>query len=178
MLEDGNLVWVSDMIKILGPLLVISAIIYFLVTSYYKQSTLSQNMEYKKSTLGEARHLKIQAYERLMLMIERIEPSNLFIRLNTFSSTVGQMSQSIMIASQQEYDHNISQQLYVSNELWSLIEKAKDMAVEMVVKASDGLDKDQPSEELLNRFNTLKNQGFDPFGQVKEAIKEEFNVIL
>lgn len=75
---------------------------------------------------GEGLKLKIAAYERLTLFTERVKLPNLVNRLYDGSLSARQMQQVMLAAIREEYEHNITQQLFVKPELWDAISKMKD----------------------------------------------------
>lgn len=75
---------------------------------------------------GEGLKLKIAAYERLTLFTERIKLPNLVNRLYDGSLSARQMQQVMLNAIREEYEHNVTQQLFVKPELWEAISKMKD----------------------------------------------------
>lgn len=74
----------------------------------------------------EALKLQIAAYERLALFAERTKLSTLVNRLYDGSLSARQMQQVLLANIREEYDHNITQQLYIKPELWEAITKMKD----------------------------------------------------
>src|SRR5574339_841938 len=70
---------------------------------------------------------RLQAYERMTLFLERIAPQNLLIRLNTSNMPAREFHQLLLNEIRNEYNHNVSQQVYMSEEVWGQIKSAKEV---------------------------------------------------
>ena len=76
--------------------------------------------------------LRLQAYERLTLLAERISLQNLLSRIPNAGLSLRQMQSSLIGAIRQEYDYNISQQVYVSPEVWRAVNNLKEQNIYVV----------------------------------------------
>jgi len=123
--------------------------------------------------------LKLQAYERLMLLCERISIPNLTYRLANKDITKDQLQTAMMIAIQQEYEHNLTQQIYVSDKLWDIINLAKDQTIQIISKASESMQVGDPPSMMVERATRLiNNMNMNPLEQAKSAIKQELKQLL
>ncbi len=80
--------------------------------------------------------LKLQAYERLTLFLERINPSKLLIRIAPVSTDKVDYANYLIAHIEQEFEHNITQQIYISNECWTVILTAKNTIIQTIRKVS------------------------------------------
>ncbi|NNK40013.1 MAG: hypothetical protein HKP45_05095, partial [Winogradskyella sp.] len=80
--------------------------------------------------------IRLQAYERLALFLERISPSKLLIRTHPTSSNKIDYESLLIATIEQEYEHNLTQQIYVSDQCWSIIGAAKNATIQLIRKAS------------------------------------------
>jgi hypothetical protein len=131
----------------------VSGIIIFFVAWYFIKPMLVQNLnfqrvELKKSGLQHTLPLRLQAYERSVLFIERINPSNLLVRLHTPGMSAIQLHQIVLAEIRSEYQHNISQQIYVSDISWSVVKKIKDETIGIVSSALNTLPPDASAMDL------------------------------
>jgi hypothetical protein len=69
--------------------------------------------------------LRLQAYERMTLFMERINPSQLLVRITPHSEDKNEYQNFVIAQIEQEYEHNMTQQIYISDECWSIIVTAK-----------------------------------------------------
>jgi len=110
--------------------------------------------------------LRLQAYERMTLFMERINPSQLLVRITPHSEDKNEYQNFVIAQIEQEFEHNLSQQIYISDECWSIIITAKNATIQMLrlatknervnnadqlreVILSDLLEKQSPSSAAL-----------------------------
>lgn len=79
--------------------------------------------------------LRITAYERVVIMLERISPSSLVMRQNVTGSSAALLQLELIRGVREEFEHNISLQLYVSDDTWDKVRNAKDEVVELIKEA-------------------------------------------
>jgi hypothetical protein len=84
--------------------------------------------------------LRLQAYERMVLYSERIAPENLLIRLRPEGLNVAEYKMALMLNIRQEYEHNVTQQIYLSSQLWQIIKLAGEDIIGLISLASEGLE--------------------------------------
>jgi len=80
--------------------------------------------------------MRLQAYERMTLFLERITPSKLLIRIAPSSSNKEDYERLLISSIEQEFEHNLSQQIYLSDECWNIITAAKNATIQLIRKAS------------------------------------------
>jgi hypothetical protein len=115
-----------EILKTTMPALIVFATVYFMMQRWLDAQLRKQMMDNRQNNYQQAFPLKLQAFERLTLFCERISIPNLIFRLRTEKMTALELRNSMMLAIQQEYEHNISQQVYISSDLWKIIKMAKD----------------------------------------------------
>jgi len=92
--------------------------------------------------------LQLQAYERLVLLVERINPQSLISRLYMPELTVVDMQISLVQTIRAEFDHNISQQIYVSPSAWETVKTLKEQTITLINQIASQLPQDAPAKEL------------------------------
>jgi RNase H-fold protein (predicted Holliday junction resolvase) len=129
----------SKIIEILAytlPSLITGGVAYFLFNSYFKDQQNMRRWLLQKENQKDSLPLRLQAYERMALFLERINPSNLLIRVTPFSSDKNQYESLIIEHINQEYEHNITQQIYVTDECWTIIMTAKNTTIQNIRKTN------------------------------------------
>lgn len=96
--------------------------------------------------------MAIAAYERLTLFAERMKLSSLVQRLPTAGSTVRELQLALNQSIREEYDHNITQQLYVKKEIWEAVTKMKEQNTYIVNQIAATLPSDDPALELSRKL--------------------------
>jgi len=138
-----------------------------------------ESLKYRQGQSQDILPLKLQAYERLMLLCERISVPNLTYRLATKDVSKEQLQTAMMIAIQQEYEHNLTQQIYVSDKLWDIINLAKDQTIQIISKATESMQAGDPPSMLVERATRIMNSmNMNPLDQAKSAIKQELKQLL
>ena len=93
--------------------------------------------------------LKIQSLERLVLFMERIKPENILIRIQKNNSCTSRVLYKMLIKTiREEFEHNMSQQLYISDESWELITFSKNQLISLINSKLKEIDPNSNSSEL------------------------------
>ncbi|HEX2395568.1 MAG TPA: hypothetical protein VHI78_09485, partial [Bacteroidales bacterium] len=92
--------------------------------------------------------LRLQAYERAILFLERISPESMIMRINKPGLTCQQLQSELMIAIRSEYEHNLSQQLYISHGAWELLKIARGRTIQLINSMAEKVQKDSPAINL------------------------------
>jgi hypothetical protein len=129
----------SKILEILAytlPSIITGAVAYFLFNSYFKDQQNTRRWLLQKENQKDSLPLRLQAYERMALFLERINPSNLLIRITPFSSDKNHYENLIIEHINKEYEHNITQQIYVTDECWTIIQTAKNTTIQNIRKTN------------------------------------------
>lgn len=119
--------------------------------------------------------LKLQAYERLALFLERIKISNLILRIPKADSSNSDWINTLMLAAQQEFEHNLVQQVYVSDQLWSIINLAKDEVLHDLHSVAEKSEGHPINLQLVSSEIVHSNQYIS---KALNAIKQEVKMVL
>lgn len=116
---------------------VLPAVLVLLIAVYMLKKVLNHDhnrrvFEYKKSVSKEVVPLRLQAYERLTLFLERMKPVNLIPRILKANMKSMSLHAVLLHTIRSEYDHNMSQQVYVSDEAWASINTAKNQLLAVI----------------------------------------------
>jgi len=126
--------------------------------------------EYKRIYLTT----KLQACERLILFLERISPPNLILRVHTSEMTSIQLQTALIRTIREEFEYNLSQQLYVSVRTWELISHAKEETIRLIHAAASNMTAGCTSRELASEILQLSlDQQSSPISIAIESIREE-----
>ncbi len=117
-------------------------------TKYNSHSFRLKTWEARHAAKKEVLPLRLQAYERLVLLIERINPANAAVRLHNPDLDAKAFEHLLIDEIRAEYQHNITQQLYVSDVAWSVTEQVKDNTVALIRNAGASLKTGATAKEL------------------------------
>jgi hypothetical protein len=135
------------------PAVVTGVVAYYFFDLHTKNEEGRRRYLLHKEAQKNALPLRLQAYERMTLYMERINPTKLLIRIAPLSQDKNDYENLIIAQIEQEFEHNLSQQIYMSDECWTIIVTAKNATIQMIRKAnmSDRVDSaDKLREVLLN----------------------------
>ena len=166
-----------ELLKYTLPSLILFLTIYFVMRNYLKSNLSMQAMKLQADNKKETLPLRIQAYERLMLFCERINLEQLVYRLREPGMKVKELQSTLMIAVQQEFEHNLSQQIFASGNLWKIIELAKNETLSNIVSAADNFDPDNDSLSYSNTLISSKRNG-QILEKAKEALRSEVKLLF
>ena len=105
-------------------------------------------LENSKKNQSVVLPLRLQAYERMALFLERIDPNQLVMRIHTAGLTVAQEQNLLLTAIRSEFEHNLSQQIYISDPVWQKICDAKGDIEAIINTVAGDYDKDSDSREF------------------------------
>ncbi|UTW63254.1 hypothetical protein KFE98_03605 [bacterium SCSIO 12741] len=164
--------------------LTIPGMIVFLTTFYMLKQVLESQYKRKELELRrEARQAftptKVNAYERLTLFLERIHPSELVLRTHK-KGMKGRHFQSELVKSiRTEYQHNLTQQLYVSPEAWGLIKIAKEETIKLINIAASNMPENASGIDLSNMiFQIMMKMKENPVDVAKDYLRRELRKSL
>lgn len=160
---------ILEIVKYTIPALVV----YFLMRQFIKGQMILEQMKVRASISGESKALRIQAYERLTLFCERINILNLLMRLNTSEMDSGPLKNAMLISIQKEYEHNLTQQIYVSDELWQMISILKDHVIAGVTQSFVEHEKEDKSSFTSSLMKIGQSINNTMGNQVRAAIRKE-----
>ncbi|MCF8258685.1 MAG: hypothetical protein K9J06_14110 [Flavobacteriales bacterium] len=117
---------------------------------------------------------RLQAYERLLLFLERSEPSNLILRLHRPGMSAALLQSELLKAIRNEYEHNLTQQIYVSDLSWSKVQEARDAVQQVVQAAGSKMGSTSTGIDLSNAIFAIIGQvGVSPMHGAIGALKRE-----
>ena len=132
---------------------ILPAVLVMLLAVYMLNKVLNHDhtrrvFEYKKSVAKEMVPIRMQAYERLALFLERMQPSNLLLRVQKTNMKSSTLHAVLLKTIRSEYDHNMSQQVYVSDDVWKLINQAKDQLLGTINQNVTSVSPESDATEL------------------------------
>jgi hypothetical protein len=163
-----------DLVKIILPSSLVLYGMYLTVKSFLSKDFDNQLIKLKAKNVETVLPLRLQAYERMSLFLERMTPNNLLIRLNDNAYNVGELQEILLFEIRQEFNHNLSQQIYMSDEAWQHIRDAVDNLLAVINDAASELQKNEPSLQLVKKIfaKVIDNQD-DITGHALRFIKNE-----
>lgn len=163
--------FVLDLLKITIPALIVFITVFYLMRTYIRGQLSMQRLHQQDEQQKHTVPLRLQAYERLILLCERVSLDDLMLRLRTREMTAAELKNVLMLAVKQEFDHNLTQQLYVSTKLWQILGAAKDRLLDLIYLAENEIDSDS-SDAYSNKLLKLFQEN-NPLITAKHAVVKE-----
>lgn len=168
--------YIFDLLKIILPALLVAGSIFYLVQQYLEKEQQRRLIELRLQSSKDVLPVRLQAYERVVLFLERITPSNLLLRLSSAGQSAPDYHRLLLQDIRAEYEHNLSQQLYMSPEAWQQVKQAKENVLTMINKSYHSLPQPQQlrGTELAKRvLETVIADEVDPTTQALNVVKHE-----
>lgn len=156
------------------PALIVLTAMYLTIRSFVNKELNKGKIELKLKQKQETLPIRLQAYERIILFLERISPSNMILRVNQAEFNVAVLQTQLVHNIREEFNHNMSQQLYVSELLWAQVKTAMEGTITLINAEADQIPKDAPSLELAKAiFTNLSNAESDNIALAISLAKKE-----
>lgn len=171
-----NSAYIFDLLKITLPALLVAGIVYFLFSQFLEKEQQRRLIELRLESSKTTLPLRLQAYERIILFLERISPNNILVRLSSAGQTAADYHRLLQQEIRAEYEHNLSQQLYVSPDAWVQVKDAKEGVLTMVNRAFHGLQNPAQARgtELAKRIlEALMTDAAEPTALAIDVVKRE-----
>ncbi|WP_295769626.1 hypothetical protein [uncultured Mucilaginibacter sp.] len=152
---------------------------FYLIKPYLDKSERLQVLELKKAADNQTLPLRLQAYERIVLLVERINPASLLVRLNSAGLTAAELHHIAIQEVNNEYQHNITQQVYVSSRAWAVVRRLKDDTAGLLNNTYRSLPQNASgldfSRVLLTNLSTLESNPYETaVGMIHKDLEELF----
>lgn len=127
-----------------------------------------------KDTQKNTLPIRLQAYERMALFLERISIPSLVVRVSPKSTHKNDYENLLIKSIETEFEHNLSQQIYMTDECWNIIKAAKSATIQMIRKAgmSESDSSDKLREDILNATMDKASPSATALSYVKKEIGE------
>ena len=166
--------YLLDIIKIVLPSIIVFLTAYLVIRSYLENQEKNEWIKLKQQNTKQILPIRLQAYERIVLLLERLHPNNLVNRVRESDMTAADLQVALIKEIRGEYDHNLSQQLYLSDDVWILVKNAKEEMIKLI-NLCYGQVKPDDNAMVLSRviINTAMKSENSPTDQAIKYVKQE-----
>jgi hypothetical protein len=170
---------VIEMLKYIVPLVVVFAFIYFILNNYLEENFKLRSLDLKLQNQEAITPVRMQAYERVVVYLERISPSALIMRIHKTGMSSRLLHAEMIKSIRSEYDHNIAQQIYMSNASWELVKSAKEEMIKLINTSAHKVNENADGVELCKvlldvTMNVEKLPTQIALEYVKKEIRQSF----
>ncbi|HEX8562035.1 MAG TPA: hypothetical protein VF676_03550 [Flavobacterium sp.] len=156
------------------PALITGAVAYYFFQMFTQNEESRRRFLIMKENQKDALPLRLQAYERMTLFLERIDPTKLLIRIAPISSDKNDYANFVIAQIEQEFEHNLTQQIYMSDECWTIISTARNATIQMLRKAAMNesvADADNFRESVLSELFDKPTPSSAAVAYIKNEVK-------
>lgn len=164
-------------VAILATMALTGYIFYRIAKHYFdnqqKMQMLQMRVDEHREAVKLVTPIRLQAYERMALFLERISPESLVLRCYQPGMDT-KLLQGVMTKTiRDEWEHNLSQQVYISSEAWNRIRQAKDEMVGVINSAAITIPDDADPARLASTIFAKVAAGSNPAAPALEFLKQE-----
>lgn len=165
---------IANLLYILIPASAVLGGMFLVVRSFMNREFQQALIENKDKNREVTLPLRLQAYERMALYLERNSINSLIRRLSDPAYRVMELQELLLTSVREEFNHNLSQQIYVSSEAWEYVRSAMEETISLINNAAQDLDKTAPGSELSRKiFELAISRETDQTEQALRFLKEE-----
>ena len=168
---------IIDLLLFCIPSLITGLIAYYFFKEHTKNEDGRRRFLLQKDLQVSALPTRLQAYERMTLFLERLSPSKLLIRVHPTSANKEDYESLLIQSIEQEFEHNLTQQIYLSDKLWNIITASKNATIQLIRKASL-LEKTDTANKLREVVLTEMLERRSPSDAALSYLKEEVKEFL
>jgi hypothetical protein len=160
--------------KIIIPASLVLYAVFLTVRSFIAKEIELKKLEIRTRSMETILPARLQAYERMTLFLERIAPQNLLIRLNNPGFTARDFQKVLLDEIRNEYNHNVSQQVYMGEDVWNQIRNAKEDLIILINESASQLPPEATSIDLSKRiFEAVMNKNVDLINHALIELRKE-----
>ena len=164
----------TEILKYCIPALIVLLATWIVMYKLFQNEQQKREWELKKAAQKEISPIRLRAYERLALVLERTQPEHLLMDLDVSQFIVPQLQQRLLQTIRLEFDHNISQQIYVSEQVWDKIVAARGQMLAFVSAMAMQLPAESTSLDYAKTLLTAYSTNGETANETAlHALKEE-----
>jgi hypothetical protein len=141
-----------EIAQLVLPGLLVLIAVYLMQKHFLKLQSNRSDKDYAIQARKISLPIRLQAYERLALLMERIAPATLVLRITRPGIGLYQLQQELIQSIHEEFEHNLSQQIYVSPDCWSLVKSAIEQTIQQINVTVANLNSDADAGTFAAHF--------------------------
>jgi len=163
-----------DIIKITVPALLVMLTAWLVIWYLLKNDQDKRRQEIILQNSRTVTPIKLQAYERIVLFLERISLESMLIRINSPGMSASQLHSSLLSTIRSEFEHNLSQQIYMSPQAWEVVKNARSNMIKIINTEIEKMPEKATGMEFSKKLlETVMELDKEPTRTAIEFIKAE-----
>jgi len=167
-----NIFKIIEIIAYCLPALITGGTAYYVFNLHLKNETNRRDFYIRKENQKQALPLRLQAYERMTLFLERIDPTKLLLRVVPNSMDKYEYQNLLIFHIEQEFEHNLAQQIYISENCWSVITTVKNTLIH-TIRRTNNSEEIESADKLREIILTDLLDNLSPTNVALSVIKKE-----
>ncbi|WP_343486195.1 hypothetical protein [Allomuricauda sp. d1] len=165
---------IFQLFAFLLPAVVTGAVAFYFFRLHTRNEDGRRRFLLQKDAQKDALPIRLQAYERMVLFLERIALNSLVVRVAPQSKDKAKYENLLIKNIENEFEHNLSQQIYMSDECWSIIKTAKNATIQIIRSAgmSESDSADKLREDILNQTMDKQSPSSAALAYIKKEVSE------
>ncbi len=152
----------ADILKITIPALFVFLTAWILLRNMIRNDQDKRRQELILQNSRTVIPIKLQAYERIILFLERISLESLLVRVSSTEMTSAQLHSALLTTIRSEFEHNLSQQIYMSPQAWEVVRNARSNMIKIINSEAEKLPAGSSgmmfSKQLLEKIMDLEKE--------------------
>jgi hypothetical protein len=170
---------VTDILKLTIPALIVFFTAWIILRNMIKNDQDKRRQELLLQNNRVVTPIKLQAYERIILLLERISFESLLVRVSTSDMTALALHTTLLATIRSEYEHNLSQQIYMSQQAWEVVRNARSNMIKIINSEAEKLPPDSTGMALSKRlFEKIMELDQEPTRVAIDFVKAEVAKML
>lgn len=168
-----------EILKFTIPGLLTGGIVWLVISRFMDAEENRRMIDLRLKNQQLFTPIRLQAYERIALLLERMTPVNLIQRVSRPGISAAELKNLLVNDINAEYNHNLSQQIYVSHQLWALTRVVKEQTIQLINIAYMNLPGEAKGIDLTKAiFNLLVEQQENPSQKALDFLNKEVHIIF
>ena len=168
-----------EILKYTLPSIVVFVTSLLIIKSYHDKEKAKRRFELRVNNQKLITPIRLQAYERMVLFLERIAPEILVVRVQKPNMTIRELQKSLLSIIRSEFQHNLSQQIYITVDTWETIKLAKDSVSKLIYTATSKQKPEDPaakmSQIIIQMYASVDD---NPTDKAIKALKDEVHDLI
>lgn len=161
------------------PTIIALLAVFWLIKKFLDNNYQLRLLEVRQTMRKETTPLRLHAYERMCLFLERISINNLLVRVHKTGTSARELQTDLLTTVRTEFEHNLSQQIYISSPAWEMVKNAKEEVIRLINTAAATLKEDATGIELSKTiFEIMIKSEKIPAQKALEFLKKEVYLLL
>ena len=170
---------VAEILKCTLPALFVFLATYLVMSKMIKSEQMRLKAENALNNQKFITPIRLQAYERMVLLLERISPQSLIMRTQRQNITNQELQSTLLKTIRSEFEHNMAHQLYISDKAWEMVRTAKEDCIKFINQTALQTKPDGNSLQLCKLIlEKLLDRDLDPTTKAINYLKEEIRTLF